>query len=339
MGVPLSLFAALLACEGAAPPWTAAPPEGAVACDHGPIATYAAEALCQGVDDDGDGLVDEGCSSCDLLVTRARSWWLTHDCVVRGDAMDVPLLPVHVGSTTLSSSASVRSFLARPYGGDLNVVLGQLLVVGRLNAAAFNIGRLPWVDWDADGALDTVDDVLAVADGWYDAGGTPRVVDMVRTLASLADAGAALPAWFDEACATPPETCEGTDEDADGAVDEACACHALAGGWDLDVDGVSYSLHDGQDLSLAVVDDADGAVLAAATAVVSGGRWAFSFPGLLAAGVGVDLHVWADFDADGTCDMAPIDHSWVHPQGVPTGHRSVRLVHTGLFDDAACASF
>jgi glucose/arabinose dehydrogenase len=181
----------------------------------------------------GDRVVraKESLAACDVLVTRPRSFWRTAGCVIDGDATGTPLVPVTVGgSVTYSTSAAVTTYLSRDPGSDARRKLGQQLVVGRLNEAAFAIGSLPWRDADGDGDDETVSEVLALGDTVYTSGTNAQRSAMATLLGSLAADGATLPLWFDATCVAPPEVCNGADDDGDGTVDEACGCPGAAPG-------------------------------------------------------------------------------------------------------------
>ena len=59
--------------------------------------------ICDGEDNDADGMVDEDCGQCDLIVTRSRATWGTYpSCVFTGGATGVPARCR--GSTTATPS-------------------------------------------------------------------------------------------------------------------------------------------------------------------------------------------------------------------------------------------
>ncbi|MCC6558431.1 MAG: hypothetical protein IT372_36285 [Polyangiaceae bacterium] len=146
----------------------------------------------------------------DELVTRTQGFWKNHCCVVKGEATGYPLVPVSLGSSAvLDKYGDVHAYLSiPPQGGNKQLILGHQLLAAKLNVAAFNIGGFDWADWDADGTLETVDELLAIADGLYDAGSNTNRVKMATILDKLNNAGDAEDLWFDPTCNSPPPVCE-----------------------------------------------------------------------------------------------------------------------------------
>lgn len=198
--------------------------------------------LCDGDDNDGDGSVDEGCTgTCDLFVTRLPDDWVDMDCVMDGDATGFSPFPITLGaSERYSSSAAVVAALSVDPGGDSHLKLRRHLLAMRLNAAFFGTEDFEVVDWDGDGTLETVGELLDLADAQYDTGADWLQNAWASQLREMNNLGTDLDLWFDETCASvdSAEYCDGVDNDGDGSTDEACGCiEACGDGYDNDMDG------------------------------------------------------------------------------------------------------
>jgi hypothetical protein len=145
----------------------------------------------------------------DGLVTRTQGFWQNHSCVVKGDATGYALVPQALGaSLVLDKPAEVEAYFDTPTQGDKQIILGHQLLAAKLNRAAFGIGSIEFADWDADGDLETVDELIALGDILFDNGTSADRVKMATILDKLNNEGDNEPLWFDPNCNSPPETCE-----------------------------------------------------------------------------------------------------------------------------------
>lgn len=144
------------------------------------------------------------------LVTRTQGFWKNHSCVVKGDATGYSLLPQTLGSSfVLDKPSDVSDYLSTPpTGGNKQIILGHQLLAAKLNDAAFSIGDIEFADWDADGDLETVSELIAIADGLFDAGSDADRTKMATVLDKLNNAGDNEPLWFDPTCKSPPASCD-----------------------------------------------------------------------------------------------------------------------------------
>jgi hypothetical protein len=145
----------------------------------------------------------------DDLVTRTQGFWKNHACVLKGDATGYALVPVTLGSSvTMDKPADVMSYLRTPpAGGNEQIILGHQLLAAKLNVAAFDIGSFEFADWGADGALETVDELIAIADGLFDSGSGADRVKMATILDKLNNEGDSADLWFDPTCSRPAVSC------------------------------------------------------------------------------------------------------------------------------------
>jgi hypothetical protein len=149
-----------------------------------------------------------GCND-GVLVTRTQGFWQNHSCVVKGDATGYPMVPQALGSSLiLDKPADVDDYFDQPTNGDKQIILGHQLLAAKLNRAAFGIGPIEYADWNADGALETVDELIAIGDILFDAGTDADRVKMATILDKLNNAGNNEPLWFDPNCDDPPATCD-----------------------------------------------------------------------------------------------------------------------------------
>src|SRR5678815_777890 len=84
--------------------------------------------ICDGEDNDADGMVDEDCGQCDLIVTRSRATWGTYpSCVFTGGATGDSLLPIMRGTTSLSTYMPVSYTHLRAHETPEHLVCRLLL--------------------------------------------------------------------------------------------------------------------------------------------------------------------------------------------------------------------
>ena len=185
-------------------------------CDDSSAAVSpAASELCNGVDDDCDGTVDEDSA------TDAATWYLDSDGDGYGD----------VGSTTAACSlpSGYSAAATDCDDGDGTTHPG---------ADEYCDGH----DDDCDGAVDEPSAVDAATwyldsdgDGYGDAGSTTTACSVpsgyVAGSTDCDDSAASVNPGADE-------TCDGIDDDCDGSVDEASAVDAAT--WYVDSDGDGY---------------------------------------------------------------------------------------------------
>jgi hypothetical protein len=143
---------------------------------------------------------DDGCDV--PLVTRTQGFWKNHPCVVDGEVGGAVLVPVALGaSLTFGSAAEVSAHLETPpKGGNGQIILGHQLLAAKLNVAAFDIGRYVFADVDGDGALETVDDLIALGDEAFDSGTDYDRKRLGGVLDRLNNAGDEASLTFDPAC-------------------------------------------------------------------------------------------------------------------------------------------
>jgi hypothetical protein len=161
------------------------------------------------IDEAGQGVVPPPTDCSDGLVTRTQGFWQNHSCVVKGDATGYPLVPQVLGSSlVLDKPADVDAYLGTPTQGDKQIILGHQLLAAKLNRAAFGIGPIEFADWDGNGSLETVDELIAIGDILFDSGTSADRVMMATVLDKLNNAGDNEPLWFDPNCNSPPQPCE-----------------------------------------------------------------------------------------------------------------------------------
>lgn len=198
--------------------------------------------LCANVrDDDMDGTTDEECGPCDAYATRGLHWWRGHECVISGEATGYALYPITIGggAVTLADADAVIDFLFAPSTGDQRA-LSLGIVVAKLNIAAFGIGDTPFADYDGDGDLETVQEIVDAAERvWTEGTSDSEYLSMITLLSRMNGQGLDTPAWFDEECTGDIEICNRLDDDADGSADEGCLCLEERDGYDNDFDGTA----------------------------------------------------------------------------------------------------
>jgi hypothetical protein len=97
--------------------------------------------------------------------------------------------------------------------------------------------------------------------------------------------------------------------------------------------------HAGQSMSVRVIKDSDGTVVAEGSEVIAPtGAFSFSFSGIFEANQAYHLDFYADQNSSGSCDPPPEDHTWRESLGVVTGHVMYHWEHNGSFVNV-CASF
>lgn len=213
-------------------------------------------------DNDGDGTTDEGCDACGEYQSRTESFWETATCVVDGD-LGYEVLPITLGaSETYSTAAAVETMLLATTGGAAQNRLRHQLMVAKLNRAAFNTGASPALDWGSNGTVETVDELIAIADTLFDGGLFWKQNSMTLALKTVNEAGSATPIYFSASCSGEAEFCDGVDNDGDGSVDEYCGCVEACDGYDNDGDGsIDETFPEGcptEELCDGVDNDGDG---------------------------------------------------------------------------------
>jgi uncharacterized repeat protein (TIGR01451 family) len=217
------------------------------------VSTYE---LCDNRDNDGDGVVDENCTECTRFTTRGKGFWKTNTCLMDGDATGQTLLPITIGSsTTFYTSAEVAGYINTPPLGNKRIVLGHQLLTAKLNAKTFTLNDLLYDDVDGDGSLDTVAEILALGDYYYESGTNPQRASFATVLEEMNQAGINNGLFFDTTCQDDPEICgDGIDNDGDRIVDHHCSCAEICDGADNDGDG---SVDEGLDSDADGICDAD----------------------------------------------------------------------------------
>jgi hypothetical protein len=173
-----------------------------------PLLTGCAVAT-EPVDSVGQAVVPPpGCGG-DTLVTRTQGFWENHSCVVKGEATGYPLVPVGLGAmVTFEKASEVEAYFQLPTQGNKQIILGHQLLAAKLNVAAFSIGDFEFADYDADGNLETVDELISIGDGLFDAGGDADRVKAATVLDKLNNAGNNEDLWFSPTCSGAPPSCE-----------------------------------------------------------------------------------------------------------------------------------
>lgn len=147
------------------------------------------------------GVIPERPICTDGLVTRTQGFWKNHACVVKGEATGFPLVPVALGATfLLDKPGDVEAYLDTQPQGDKQIILGHQLLAAKLNRAIFAIGSFEFADWDADGNLETVDELIAIGDAKFDAGTSAERVMIATILDKLNNEGHSEPLWFSPTC-------------------------------------------------------------------------------------------------------------------------------------------
>lgn len=139
------------------------------------------------------------------VVTRTQGFWQNHSCVIAGAATGRALVPFGIGeSVSFSKAQSVTAYLDNPVHGKKQLILGHQLVASKLNVAAFGIGGVKYADWNGDGALESVNQLLDIADSLYETGSAADQVKMATILDKLNNSGDAQALYFDPTCKSAP---------------------------------------------------------------------------------------------------------------------------------------
>jgi hypothetical protein len=274
--------------------------EDATDCDDGDAAVNpAATELCNGVDDDCDGAVDEDDAA------DAPTWYADADADGYGDA-----------ATTTQACAQPSGHVAdRTDCDDAD---------GAVNPAVTELCN--GVDDDCDGVSD--EDDAADAPTWYadadadsygDASSSqPACSQPTGTVADDTDCD-------DSDASVHPgaeEYCDGVDDDCDGSVDEGSAIDAVSFYADLDADGfgdpatatAACSQPDDHVADATDCDDSDAAVNPAATELCNGVD--DDCDGGVDEDDALDAATWyADVDGDGYGDPASSTRACAQPEG------------------------
>jgi len=171
------------------------------------LAGCVVDAEPESVDEASQSVV-KPCGGDGGLVTRTQGFWANHTCVLKGDATGYSLVPISLGTGSLDKAAAVENYLKTPPKGDAQIIMGHQLVAAKLNVNAFDIGNIPFADFDGDGALETVADLISIADGLYVSGSSADRIKMGTVLDKLNNAGDAEPTWFDPTCKSNVVSCE-----------------------------------------------------------------------------------------------------------------------------------
>lgn len=194
------------------------------------------EQCSNALDDDGNGLVDEGCAPCAEGMSRPKAFWAGASCVLDGDA-GFALLPITLGaSETYSTASSVTTLLAAATGTNAKNRLRHQLLTAKLNIRAFSSGGLPALDWNGDGTVETMQQLVDLADLYFDTGPDWRRTNMATALRTANELWQAWPIWFQPDCSGWEEVCDGQDNNRNGQADDWCGCVETCDGADNDLD-------------------------------------------------------------------------------------------------------
>lgn len=107
----------------------------------------------------------------------------------------------------------------------------------------------------------------------------------------------------------------------------------------LTLTGTAFGPHEGQVVTVGLLEAADNTARATRTATVAGGTFTVSFADLLEAGIAYTVKYYADLNGNGQCDAPPADHAWSVDVPAVTGDVTIPVTHNTNFDTAACTVF
>jgi len=123
---------------------------------------------------------------------------------------------------------------------------------------------------------------------------------------------------------------------------DASACQSFPsdpGPFDLSFAGTGFAPHNGDVLSVVVVEAGTGALIGGDSITVSDGQFAFLWPDALEAGKDYRIDFYSDFNESGACEPPPEDHVWRIDVPAVEGDVSILYTHAADFNAAACDSF
>lgn len=110
------------------------------------------------------------------------------------------------------------------------------------------------------------------------------------------------------------------------------------GPYSLTFHGEGYTIHQGQALSVAVVDVATDQIIATDQVVLSSDTFSFTWMDLLEKDRAYRIDFFADLTGDGECNDSPEDHGWSVSVPSVTADQDVEQDHTTDFS-SVCGSF
>ncbi|MBI5507903.1 MAG: hypothetical protein HY903_04010 [Deltaproteobacteria bacterium] len=109
---------------------------------------------------------------------------------------------------------------------------------------------------------------------------------------------------------------------------------------DLTVNGTGFGPHDGEVMSVALLDAA-GEYIAAGATIINGGAFSVTFPGSIADGINYRLDYYADHDKNGLCSIPALsgDHGWRQTMTGTSSALNQPVTHNIAFEADVCTSF